>query len=146
MPRLFPLVLPQRIGLHQLIGLSLLTAGVYHAAWAYRRSSEFNACGPDERLSLVPPALLIAISIATLPLVFIEGSRGIHAALSLLNLSYIFIGFWVALGMRRKLIALGWPTSIGLTFLFGFFYIQHEINQMHKTATRAESIDQSAVS
>jgi hypothetical protein len=132
-----PQVLPcPRIHVLLMIVLLFVTLGLYQPIWALKRAKELNALPRGERIGLWPIYYMLVNAVVSLPLAVFELPRQYDKFLVLNSLIYGLVLFWVAIGIRRNLAAQGLRTSIGFTFLFNFFYLQHVINSHQRELAR----------
>jgi len=133
------------------IGLAIITLGIYGYYWMYSRTKTLNSLIPENKIAgwLVPAVIGIGIFniiLSLLPLATPELAQSI----SLVSLPFSLIGFvlvitW-AFKFRNRLNIIsgstkGSPFWLGpiLTFFFQLYYFQYKINQMHDASSQGQS-------
>ena len=133
------------------LGLAIITLGIYGYYWMYSRTKTLNTLIPENKVaSWIVPAVIglgiINIIMSLLPLV----SPELALSLSLVSLPFSLIGFvlivmWAFKFRNRLNIISGsskgnvfWLGPI-LTFFFQLYYFQYKINQMHDASSQGQS-------
>lgn len=133
------------------IGLAIITLGIYGYYWMYSRTKILNTLIPENKVATwVVPAIIglgaINLLISLLPFV----SPELALSLSLISLPLSLIGFvlvvmWAFKFRNRLNIISGsskgnvfWLGPI-LTFFFQLYYFQYKINQMHDASSQRQS-------
>ena len=133
------------------LGLAIITLGIYGYYWMFTRTKTLNALIPENKLAswLVPAVIglgIVNIVLSLLPLV----SPDLAATLSLISLPFSIIGFVLVLmwafGFRSRLNTISGSTKgnvfwLGpiLTFFFQLYYFQYKINQMHDASSQGQA-------
>ena len=124
--------------------LTIITAGIYMPYWYLTRHQIFNALSSPAKFTQAPiviwliwfivDAVFIVVSISKPQS---ELAQSLEPIETILNLAAAIFGLWLV--FRAKRILLEHLAVIGrngttisgiLTFIFGFLYIQHKINQL----------------
>ncbi|MEK6926488.1 MAG: DUF4234 domain-containing protein [Nanoarchaeota archaeon] len=149
-------VLPNQKNIFILILLSIITIGIYPAIWYIKRAPEFHNLGTQTKLSKTLPTIYLTLAILLIVLAIffpftisgadlsnfytgispiqttiIIGFIGILAAAKIVGLILAFISRVI---MNQALSEKYSKANVSalFTFLFGFLYIQYEINRIIK--------------
>jgi len=131
------------------IGLAIITLGIYGYYWMYSRTKILNTLIPENKIAgwLVPAIIGIGIINLIFSFLPMAVSPEIVQAISLISIVFSLIGFvlvitW-AFKFRNRLNIIsgstkGSPFWLGpiLTFFFQLYYFQYKINQMHDASTQ----------
>ena len=140
-----------------LVFLSIITAGIYTAIWYIKRSPEFDKLGTQKKLSKnIAIIFLILVIIGVLfnssitinekeynilkisiqNINFQVGSLVIYPISFIINLSFLVSGLFLVFRSRtilnEQLLKKGITRKVSwfFTLIFGFLYIQYEINRI----------------
>ncbi len=133
------------------IGLAIITLGIYGYYWMHSRTKILNTLIPENKVAswLVPTVIglgILNIIMSLLPIV----SPELALSLSFISLPFSLIGFaliviWAFKFRNRLNIISGsskgdvfWLGPI-LTFFFQLYYFQYKINQMHDASSQGQS-------
>jgi hypothetical protein len=133
------------------VGLAIITLGIYGYYWMYSRTKTLNTLIPENKIAgwLVPAVIglgIINIIMSLLPL----GAPELAESFALVSLPFSLIGFvliivWAFKFRNRLNIISGsskgnvfWLGPI-LTFFFQLYYFQYKINQMHDASSQGQS-------
>ena len=133
------------------LGLAIITLGIYGYYWMYSRTKTLNTLIPENKVAgwLVPAVIGLGIAnilMSLLPL----ASPELAQSFALVSLPFSLIGFvlmlmWAFKFRNRLNIISGsskgnvfWLGPI-LTFFFQLYYFQYKINQMHDASNQGQS-------
>lgn len=129
------------------VGLSIITLGIYTFYWLYSRTKILNRLLPENKIAgwlpIAAIVTLIAYYVVSIAVPFLasaspELAAGLGGLSLIVNIAYIvFYLMWV-FGFRSRLNQLSgsnkgdifWLGGI-LTFFINVYYFQYKINQMH---------------
>lgn len=116
-----------------LIGLSVITCGVYASVWYVQRRDFLDARSVEDKLGGLPHAALLA-HIVTVFMSLFGGDELVPVA-NLISIPSavlsLVLAFRVARILRTDLANAGIPVPVSLvgTFFFGAYYLQYKINR-----------------
>jgi len=155
-----PTKVPQKKNIFLMVVLSIITLGIYSSVWYLKRSPEFYNLGTRKKLGTGLPMVLLIFNIifialiVILPLTITTSVGDFFQNLTTLQISLIFtlgiifalmIFFYILLeffsrtivnqalenkGSRKKI-------SVLLTLVFGYLYLQYEINRINEDKEEA---------
>lgn len=133
------------------IGLAIITLGIYGYYWMFSRTKVLNTLIPENKVAswLVPAVIITGVLnliFSILPLIAPE----LAGTLALVSLPFSIIGFvlvivW-AFKFRNRLNIISGSTKgnvfwLGpiITFFFQLYYFQYKINQMHDASGQEQA-------
>jgi len=121
-----------------MLGLAIITGGIYLAVWFWTRRTAFNRLKHYEKINymiallfLISNIILVALLIPSICLEGTPAGKNIDDFSRILNLFVVLTMILQAFKIRRILSAhYGIKLSGIATFIFSFYYIQYKINRL----------------
>ena len=133
------------------LGLAIITLGIYAYYWMYSRTKTLNSLIPENKVAgwLVPVIIIMGVInllFSALPFIAPEQAATIQMISAPFSIIAFVLGLTWAFKFRNRLNIISgsskgnvfWLGPI-LTFFFQLYYFQYKINQMHDASSQGQS-------